>query len=216
MLLASCGGTAADGTRLVRLAGDCYRIPAWNAMPMDAAPVWPGFGGRESERSASLRFLSSEVARSVPDYPAARTGAGRALLAGIFFPTEEERTQQKANKQRAHHDIWYALGDYQARALEPIPDTALIRVFPLAGGNTWMVVTRPPDTERRDTHLQDDFWIANCHYVGTQRARTCSLDVDVGVASISLHVAEAQLPMRHELARYVSKRIESWQVRCGS
>jgi len=206
MLLASCGGSSVDGRRLVRLAGDCYRIPDWNAIP-NAVP---------GDRSITLQFSSTEVARSLPGFLASGSGAGRRLLAGIFFPTEQERAQQRLNKQRAHHDIWYALGDYRARALEPISGTALIRVYPLAGGNTWMVVTRAPDTERRDSHLLDDFWIATCNYAGTERARTCSLYVDVGAASVSLHIAEAEVQLRQNLARYVVSTLKAWQVPCDS
>lgn len=206
LLLASCGGSSVDGRRPVRLAGDCYRIPEWNAIP-NAVP---------GDRSITLQLSSTEVARSVPGYRASGSGVRPRLLAGIFFPTEQERAQQRLNKKRAHHDIWYALGDYRARALEPISSTSLSRVYPLAGGNTWMVVTRAPDTERRDSHLQDDFWIATCNYLGTEQARRCSLDVDVGAASVSLHIAEAEVPLRQNLARHVVATLKAWQVPCDS
>ena len=213
VLLAGCGSPA-DDKRPVRLAGVCYRIPEWNAMPMDASPVWPGFGSRESGRSLSLQFSSTEIARRLPGYPASGAQPGQKLLAGFFVPTSSERTERSSNERRMHLDIWYALGDFQSRALEPIEGTDLLRIYPLPGGPTWMVVTRAPDVERRDTHLQDEFWIATCSYMGPQQVRNCSLDVDVGSFDVSLHIAEADLPLRHQLASQAVQSLKAWQVPC--
>ena len=184
-------------------------------MPMDAAPVWPGFSKRESERSLSLQFSSADVARSIPGYSASGARAERRLQAGFFSPTSQDLAQRDANKKRVHYDIWYALGDYRTRSLEPITGTGLIRVYPLAGGSTWMVVTRAPDTERRDSHLQNDFWIATCSYAGPQHVRNCSVDTDVGRFSVSLNLAEADLPLREKIASYVVETLKTWQVPCA-
>jgi hypothetical protein len=215
MLLASCGESAVvDGKRLIRLAGNCYRIPEWNALPSEGSPVWPGNPRSDHAPSLTLQFSDMEVARAVPGYRAASAGLNRRLLVGLFVPTAQDSAQRTINKKRAHYDIWYGLGDYSARTLEPVPDTGLIRVYPLAGGDSWMVVTRVPDTERRDSHLRGDFWIATCSYLGAERARTCSADIDVGPFVVSLNIAEAELQRRQQIAEYAVQAFNSWRVVC--
>ena len=177
--------------------------------------MWPGFGSRESDRSLSLQFSSTEIARWVPGYPASGADAEKKLLGGLFAPTEPERAEQQSNKRSMHHDIWYALGDYRARTVEPIAGTRLFRLYPVANGPTWMVVTRVPDVELQNTHLQDDFWIATCSFVGPEQTRRCSLDIDVATLSVSLEIAEADLPRRQELATQVVQKLKTWQVPCA-
>jgi hypothetical protein len=180
---------------------------------MDDTPVWLGFGVPQSTRSLSLQFSNSSIARWVPGYPASGAAPGGRLLAGFFVPTAEEHARQKSNKRSMHYDIWYALGDFRERILEPIAGTDLYRIYPLAGGPTWMVVTRVPDVERRDTHLQEDFWLAGC-YMSQEKYRSCSLDIDVGMMFVTLYVDEADLPKRRELVNHVLQRLKAWQVPC--
>jgi hypothetical protein len=40
--------------------------------------------------------------------------------------------------------------------------------------------------------------------------------VDVGAASVSLHIAEAEAQLRQNLARYVVSTLKAWQVPCDS
>jgi hypothetical protein len=54
------------------------------------------------------------------------------------------------------------------------------------------------------------------HLLSDQRIRnsSCPWDVDVGAASVSLHIAEAKLSLRLNLARYVVTTLEAWQISC--
>jgi hypothetical protein len=214
---AACGAPPVeDGKRFVPFGEQCYRIPVWNARAINASPMFPGFRKRESERSMSLWFENSRFASDVAGYQVPKRVDGKrqdAMLVSLFKPTAEEAAQMSKNKRSMHYDIWYGLRDYTTRKVEPLDDTGFYRMWPLPNGNSWMVVTKVPDEERRDTHLQEDFWIATCHFAAADQ-RSCTTHLEDQGVDIGLHTTESNLPLREKLAAHVVSRLESWEVPC--
>ena len=52
---AADGKRLADGSRLLRFAGSCYRIPAWNARMINGSAGFPFTESRKSTRSRRLQ-----------------------------------------------------------------------------------------------------------------------------------------------------------------
>jgi hypothetical protein len=200
---------------LVRFADACYRIPLWNAQPVRAPSFWDRVLKRPT-RSISLVFSHSELAERIEGYvPSNFANPQSGLLVGLFAPTPEETATMHANTRSMHHDLWYAAGDYTARTVEPIAGTGYYRVSALPNGNNWMIVTRMPDAEKRDSHLVDGFWIGGCVFLGERRVRSCTTNVELGRLVLTLHTIEKNLQHRAGMAEHVARKFDEWKVPCG-
>ena len=218
LLLASCGSSSNDdGKVAVEFGADCYRIPAWNTAPMNGSAVFPFTGSRQSKRSLTLQFSNAEIAARFPEYVVPLMTSGEPLrgsLVSLWIPTAEESVQMHANQKDMHHDIWYGLGGYSSRVVEPIPGTGLYRVWPLAQGYSWLVVSRIPDVVRQDTHLADDFWIGGCLRYDDVRKPSCDAKVERDGMVIEVSMNETFLPRRADIARHVTEKLGGWKVTC--
>jgi hypothetical protein len=220
LLLVGCGASsAAEGERTVKLGASCYRIPAWNTALMNGSAVFPFSESRKSTRSLTLQFSTEEIAARLPGYvvPLMTTGKPlRGSLVSLWIPTAAELAQVHANTKSMHHDIWYGLGEYSSRVVEPIPGTGLFRVWPLAHGYSWLVVSKRPDVVRKDTHLADDFWVGGCLRYDDGRKPKCDAKIERDGMLIEVSMNEKFLPRRAELAQYVTEKLDAWKVTCDS
>ena len=219
LLLVSCGGSsAAEGERTVKFGASCYRIPAWNAAFLNGSAFFP-FSASRSPNSLRLQFSNAEIATRLAGYvvPLMTTGKPlRGSLVSLWIPTTEQSAQMHANKKIMHHDIWYGLGEYSSRVVEPIPRTGLYRVWPLANGYSWLVVSKVPDAVRQDTHLAEDFWVGGCLRYDDVRKPSCDAKIERDGMVIEVSMNEEFLPRRAELAQYVTEKLAGWKATCGS
>jgi hypothetical protein len=208
-----CGAPAKQDERLLTLGADCFRIPAASLAYFNA----------ESGRSAALLFANADVREKVPGYaipPAMPNGMRDTFYVSVLVPTElavaRIRADEKASREKTYYDLWYALDEFAGRIVEPVDGTVLYRVRPLADGPTWMVVSRPPNSSRRDAHLATDFWIATCADTDGARLTRCTARVEESGVWMTLYTTEANLALREPLARYVIDAMKPWKVACGS
>jgi hypothetical protein len=218
-LVGSCSDSdrIVDGKRFLRFGDQCYRIPVWNAALVNASPMWPGFRKRESERSLSLQFSTEDFEQTIEGYRVPLDVHGQrieGMVTGLFLRTPEDIRQQDENRKRMHVDIWYGLNDYATRTIEPVPEKGFYRIFPLPNGNSWMLVTRLPDEQRRDTHLDKRFWIATCHFMTEKRMRSCTTSVERGALDVTMYTEEANVPLRGLMMNYILRKLETWRVGC--
>jgi hypothetical protein len=220
LLLASCGGsTVADGKRGLVFGTKCYRIPEWNARLINASIFFPFHEKRTSTSWLRLQFSQADVAARVAGYQVPLLPGGKPqpdLFVPMHIPTGEGVSPVPRHKAHVHYSKWYGLGRYANRIIEPIPGTGLYRVWPFPGGETWWVVTRLPDAERRDTHLAKDFWIASCAFHDpARRANRCSTHAERDGIEFDFSTTEGNLPHRDEIARYFTETLQTWEVPCG-
>ncbi|MBX5460942.1 MAG: hypothetical protein IRZ28_07615 [Steroidobacteraceae bacterium] len=217
-LLAACtdGEQIVDGKVQLSLGERCYRIPLWNAELIHASP-FPGISQPVSNRTLRLQFSTAELEQAIPGFRVPHDVYGRPrkdALVSVFWRTPAEIARDDRNSQNMHYDIWYGLGDYSARVIEPIPGTSFWRIYPIAGG-TWMVVTKRPDEQRRDTHLDKDFWIATCSRMHIQGAESsCISSVEAGELTGTFYTTEANLSVRNQMMEYVLMKLDEWRAPC--
>ena len=220
--LVACSGPSAvpQGTRLVELGAICLHVPEFSARANDASPFWPGFRKSDSERAATFRFPNEEIARQIGGYRIPRTVTGQpqsGLLVGVVLATPQEFERSKYAAKYFGYDIWYGVGEYPDRTIEPVPGTSFYRIRPIAAGRSWKVVRTRPDQTLRDAHLQEDFWIASC---SKRPDGGREVDCQSHVANeengflFKIYLSEENIRLRHELAEYVSAQLASWQTRC--
>jgi hypothetical protein len=168
-----------------------------------------------------LRFDNARLKEALTDYRVPTTTIGTSqpnLLVSVFAPTRAHmaqfQTNEKHSRERRFYDLWYALGDFGHRTVEPILGTELYRVRPLPDGPTWMIVTRRPDPTRRDAHLARDFWIGGCSAIDEGRLNSCSTQLERGGLFLTIHTTEANLPLRDSLANYVMDSLSRWKTAC--
>jgi hypothetical protein len=219
LLFAGCGGdAAADGDPVVKFGANCYRIPAWNAALMNGAVFFP-FSESRKENSLRLKFSNADIAARLPGYvvPLMTTGAPlRASLVSLWIPPAEELAKMHANRKSMNQDILYGLGEYSSRVVEPSSATGLYRVWPLAGGYSWWIVSKMPDSVRRDTHLAEGFWVGGCLRYDDVRKPSCDATLERDGMIIEVSMNEEFLLHREELGRYVAETLDGWKVPCGS
>jgi hypothetical protein len=212
-VLAGCGDRHAVDTRPLTLGDDCFRVPVASL----------AFYNAKSRRSAALMFANESVRKAVPGYaipPALSSGMRDTLFVSVFVPTAPDAARidadEKVSREENYHDLWYALDEFAARTIEPIDGTTLHRVKPLAGGSTWMVVSRPPDPAIRDAHTATDFWIATCTRIESGPLVRCTVPVARDGLRMTMYTTEANLAIREPLARYVIDSMKPWRVACAS
>lgn len=209
-----------DGSRLLPLGESCYRIPEWNAALFDAAPL-PRL--REPRRSTDyllLKFRNTEIASRVQGYELEKTASGRpveALLIGVRILHPGAQEQRRSNESRMHLDLLYAGPGHESRIVQPIPGSGLYRLFDAPDKTSWMIATRPPDMQRRDTHEGGDLWVAACAHFSWQRtlAGQCKTGVERGGFGMSFSTLEENVLKRGEIADYVIAKLVSWKSPCS-
>ena len=82
-------------------------------------------------------------------------------------------------------------------------------------GNSWKVVTRLPDMQKRDSHLARDFWISGCHVREGTTLTTCGLDLEQDGIFMDSSTPESNLPYREQMGRFFLEKLDSWKVACG-
>jgi hypothetical protein len=209
--LIGCGSQRPTDERLLVLGGECFGIPAASLVYFDAA----------APRFATLAFANDAVRASVPGYSipnALASGMRDTFYVGVSRPTDSEAAALLANeaaeRARSQFDLWYGIGAFANRIVEPIGGTSLFRVRPLAGGPTWVVVSRAPDPATRDTHLARDFWLANCAGIEPGRVDRCVARVDHANLRMTMYTTEANLAVREPLAQYVVDALARWRTEC--
>jgi len=218
-LLASCADPdIQDGKRFLRLGDQCYRIPLWNAALVNASPMFPGYRQRDSIQSFTLQFSTEDLRQTIQGYRVPSDVNGKpiaGLITNIFLRTPEDIAQEERNRRKMHVDIWYGLNDYASRTVEHAPELGFYRIFPLPQGNSWMLVSRPPDEQRRDTHLDKSFWIATCSFM-TTGTRSCTTSVEEGALEVTMHTEEANVPLRGLMMNYILDKLQGWRIVCPS
>lgn len=214
-LLAACtdGEQIVDGKVQLSLGERCYRIPLWNAELIHASP-FPGISQPVSNRTLLLQFSHAELEQAIPRFRVSHNVYGRPMdeMVSVTWRTPAEIARDDRKHQSMHYDIWYGLGDYSARVIEPIPGTSFWRIYPIAGG-TWMIVTKRPDEQRRDTHLDKDFWIATCSRIQDVES-SCTSSVKVGELTGTFYTMEANLSLRNQMMEYVLMKLGEWRAPC--
>jgi hypothetical protein len=211
--LAGCGGSSFPETRELQLGDACHRVPVESLAYFD--PKSPQF--------ATLAFTNAQVRESVPGYespPASASGMRDAFYVGVFVPSDEALAKLRADEVRLreeiYYDLWYGIDEFSIRTVEPIAGTSLHRVKPLAEAATWQVVSRPPDTVKRDTHTAADFRIANCARIEGGPLVRCTAGFELEGVRMTLYTTEANLPLRASLARFTLESLAAWKSACPS
>jgi hypothetical protein len=221
LVLAGCGEkSAADGKVGLEFNDRCYRIPKWNARLINASAGFPFSESRKSTRSLRLRFFNAEIHERITGYELPLMYSGQPLegeLVSFYAPSPDELAQIRRNevlKQQEFFSLWYAEGDWTQRTIEPASVPGLFRVSFFPNGNSWMVVTRKPDMQARDSHLAKEFWISSCYVMeGTPRT-TCLLKLEQDGIFMDARTPESNLPYREQLGRFFLEKLDSWKVAC--
>ena len=221
--LSSCTKLEADepppppGTLRIHLGSLCYHVPEWNPRFSGPGLPLPGFGGGTSARSTTLQFSNADLARQVAGYQVPLTVQGKpldGLSALVFLRTAEDARVMGENKKKMHVDLWYAQGDWPQRTVEFASEYGFYRVFWMPRTTSWMVVTTPPDMERRDSHLKEDFWIATCGRMSWGDSCKMTLTDSATGIVFDIDTPEHNVPLRGEIGRYLASTLDSWKAPC--
>jgi hypothetical protein len=210
--LTGCGDSAAPvETRTLSLGRKCYRVPVSELVYFSP-----------SGRSGAMHFSNERVRDAVPDYslpPPTSAGVQDSLYVAVSSPTPEEAARDRAEELATLEDsrgLWYALGEFSHRIVEPIPATSLHRVRPLLGGPTWVIVAGAPDPQTRDSHLVPGFRVAECAEIDGGRLNRCTAYVERDGVRMTMYTTEANLALRDSLASFAIESLERWKSDCGA
>ena len=224
IVLAAAFGTQAITYALsdvvqIKLRQHTFLIP--KSIAMDRASVMPDWlinmSGLDDGSSTTLfRFDDQLIKANVKGYQVASDNQFKDDIEGLIIAlNSEEISRYKDPSYPPLGDLWRSTGSYKNRKVEASSEiTGWYKVYrAVEYPNSWALLSRFPDTDKKIPDQPHDFWVANCLMQGPEgkrngRCRTHELIDDIVV---EFSISDYNLHLLDEIRAFIKSQVQEWK-----
>jgi hypothetical protein len=196
------------GTRLIRLAGQDFRIPVRNLA--EDIPLWLRFvpGLRDGSNQVMIQFSAAEL-RQIQPFDQSRD---RPTLGTLTVLGAETFSQVVENLSRTAQQAWQGQGEYEGRTLEPVVGTRLVRVHMVIDrGTRWTVLHATAVGGIPESSDLPSSLLGYCHETRGGMETSCLVSMMFDDVMLHVWVSEKSLEAIDDIRAFFRQRVREWR-----